>query len=245
MIKEKDGRKMRIVAGKAKGIHLQMVPGKQVRPTTDRVKESLFQLIGPFFAGGDVLDLFAGSGALGMEALSRGCAQAIFVDRARASVQTIRQNLHKAGLSDQAIVIQRDAFAACRWLAKQQRQFALIFLDPPYHFPRWQQLFRQLEKGKLLQPEGLCVVETASPVDCDVAFSAVQSCGTLHAASSADTAELEQAVKDGTIVSYVVFALFLGVLIHVIRRHLGQEIDIFVGMELGHFELGSGFGALP
>lgn len=153
---------MRIIAGKAKGIHLQMVPGKHVRPTTDRVKESLFQLIGPFFDGGNVLDLFAGSGSLGIEALSRGCDQAIFVDRVRASVQTIQKNLFKAGMSHQAQVLQKDAFAACRWLAKQQRQFSLIFLDPPYRFPHWQRLINLLEKGRLLHQEGFCIIETAS-----------------------------------------------------------------------------------
>lgn len=89
------------------------------------------------------------------------------------------------------------------------------------------------------------MVETTGPVDRNVALVAIQTRGALHTPTGADAAKFKQTVKDGTIVSYVVFALFLGVLIHVIRRHLGQEIDIFVGMELGHFELGSGFGALP
>ena len=90
----------------------------------------------------------------------------------------------------------------------------------------------------------LCVVETASPVDSDVAFSAVQSCGTLHAASSADTAELEQAVKDGTIVADIVFALLLAEVVHVVGSDALEEIDVFVGVELGHFVLGSWFGAV-
>jgi hypothetical protein len=83
----------------------------------------------------------------------------------------------------------------------------------------------------------LCVMQTASPVDGDVAFSAVQSCSALHAASSADTTELEQAIEDGTVVADVVLALLLAEVIHVVWSDALKEIDVFVGVELGHFVL--------
>jgi hypothetical protein len=90
----------------------------------------------------------------------------------------------------------------------------------------------------------LCVMQTASPVDGDVAFSAVQPCGTLHAASGADTTKLEQAVEDRTVVADVVLALLLAEVVHVVRSDALEEIDVFVGVELGHFVLGCWFGAV-
>ena len=90
----------------------------------------------------------------------------------------------------------------------------------------------------------LCVVETASPVDGDVAFSTVQSCGTLHAASSADTTEFEQTVEYRTVVTDVVLSLLLAEVVHVVGSDALEEIDVFVGVELGHFVLGSWFGAV-
>ncbi len=109
---------MRIIAGEAKGRRLKTVPGMKVRPTTDRVRESLFQIIGPYFEGGGVLDLFAGSGSLGLETLSRGAERAVFVDQASASVETVRQNLQKVGFSDRAEVYRKDARAALRILVR-------------------------------------------------------------------------------------------------------------------------------
>jgi hypothetical protein len=90
----------------------------------------------------------------------------------------------------------------------------------------------------------LCVVETASPVHGDVALAAVQPCGTLHAASSADTAELEQTVKDRAVIADVVFALLFAEVVHVVGSDALEEIDVLVGVELGHLVLGSRFGAV-
>ena len=89
---------MRVVSGKCKGQSLKAVPGNSTRPTTDKVKEAIFNMIGPYFEGGLGLDLFAGSGGLGIEALSRGLERVIFVDRDKSAIGTIHDNLHKCGL---------------------------------------------------------------------------------------------------------------------------------------------------
>lgn len=123
---------MRVIAGKAKGIPLKAVPGVQTRPTADKVKESVFNIIGPFFDGGTAIDLFAGSGGLGIEALSRGCDAAIFIDKNRKAVETIRFNLDKSRLTDGADVFRTDAGQAIKAMAKKEVKGHLLFLDPPY-----------------------------------------------------------------------------------------------------------------
>lgn len=96
---------MRVISGQQGGLRLKPVPGKQTRPTTDKVKESIFNMIGPYFDGGQVLDLFAGSGALGIEALSRGMDRCIFIEAQHPAIQTIRQNLSHTKLSERASVL--------------------------------------------------------------------------------------------------------------------------------------------
>ena len=118
---------MRIIAGSAKGTRLKMVAGKHVRPTADRVKESLFQVIGPFFEGGLVLDLFCGTGALGLEAVSRGADRAILIDSSRISCETARVNAKAARLSDYVEIYRRDVMAGIQQLHKRSLKFDIIF----------------------------------------------------------------------------------------------------------------------
>ncbi|BCU82169.1 methyltransferase [Polycladomyces abyssicola] len=153
---------MRIIAGTARGLRLKMVPGKHVRPTADRVKESLFHIIGPFFDGGWVLDLFAGTGALGLEALSRGMDRAVFVDRHRLSVETIRANVQLAGFEKQSEIYQRDARAAIRVLARRGIRFQFVFVDPPYREGLHVPVLKQLAVTSILEKNGMVVVESAS-----------------------------------------------------------------------------------
>jgi 16S rRNA (guanine966-N2)-methyltransferase len=153
---------MRIIAGTARGLRLKMVPGKHVRPTADRVKESLFHIIGPFFDGGWVLDLFAGTGALGLEALSRGMDRAVFVDRHRLSVETIRANVQLAGFEKQSEIYQRDARAAIRVLARRGIRFQFVFVDPPYREGLHVPVLKQLAVTPILEKNGMVVVESAS-----------------------------------------------------------------------------------
>ncbi|GIQ68692.1 16S rRNA (guanine(966)-N(2))-methyltransferase RsmD [Xylanibacillus composti] len=150
---------MRIIAGSAKGRPLKAVPGSGTRPTTDKVKEALFSIIGPYFEGGRVLDLFAGTGGLGLEALSRGMDEAVFVDADHRSVSVIKENARHAGFAEQCEIYRNEASRAIRALAKRERQFDLIFLDPPYKMKDMHDwLTRMLELG-LLAKGATAVIE--------------------------------------------------------------------------------------
>ncbi len=121
---------MRIVAGSARGRKLISPEGMDVRPTTDKVKESLFNIIQFEVPDARVLDLFAGTGQLGLEALSRGAREAVFVDAAGKSLATVKKNVELCGFADRATLVHADAIA---WLSRREGTFDLVFLDPPYH----------------------------------------------------------------------------------------------------------------
>ena len=120
---------MRVITGSARGVSLQTPAGLQTRPTTDRVKENLFNIIQFDIPGAQVLDLFAGSGQLGIEALSRGAQSAVFVDQGKEAIAAVQRNLAATKLHDHAQVVQSDSFS---YLQSCRRKFDLIFLDPPY-----------------------------------------------------------------------------------------------------------------
>lgn len=171
---------MRVIAGTAKGVRLKAVSGSQVRPTTDRVKESLFQIIGPYFDGGNILDLFAGSGSLGLEALSRGAQHAVFVDQKKESVDVIRTNLRSAKLEERSEVYRRDARTALRLLKRQGKVFRYIFLDPPYQDPILSGILGQISVGNMLEPDGIVIVERASDVILEADYHDLKRIRTLH-----------------------------------------------------------------
>ncbi|HEV2744948.1 MAG TPA: pantetheine-phosphate adenylyltransferase [Rubrobacter sp.] len=149
---------MRIIAGTAGGVRLAPVP-KGVRPTGDRVREALFNTLGQFFDGGDVLDLYAGTGALGIEALSRGCGRAVFVEKDRAARSTIQENLRRTGFSERAEVVAGEVGRVVERMAGRGRRFDLIFADPPYRILRSEVggILGRLEE--LLAPGGRVVIE--------------------------------------------------------------------------------------
>ena len=120
---------MRIITGTARGRRLQTLPGEDTRPTTDRVKEGIFSAIQFDIEGRRVLDLFAGSGQMGLEALSRGASRAVFVDKSPKAADVIRANCLSTGLADGSVVLCTDALTFC---AGQGEKFDIIFLDPPY-----------------------------------------------------------------------------------------------------------------
>ena len=156
---------MRIIAGTARGLRLSAVP-EGVRPTSDRVREAIFNSLGQFFDGGEVLDLYAGTGALGIEALSRGFAQATFVEKNARAAHTIRENLKRAGFAKEGEVLREDAVEAVDRLISSRRKFHLIFADPPYRIaPR--EIGGVLERLEaLLAPGGRVVVESGgTPVE--------------------------------------------------------------------------------
>jgi 16S rRNA (guanine(966)-N(2))-methyltransferase RsmD len=150
---------MRVISGSARGRHLKAVPGIGTRPTTDKVKEALFSMIGPFFEGGNVLDLFAGTGGLGIEALSRGMEHAVFIDLEPKSIATIHNNLQVTKFSDQAEVYKNDAKRALKVLSKRAMKFQLVFLDPPYRLKHGDELMEQMAELELLTHDATIVLE--------------------------------------------------------------------------------------
>lgn len=158
---------MRVIAGSHGGRRLKAPPGRSTRPTADRVKEALFSIVGPSFPGGVCLDLFAGSGALGIEALSRGCERAVFVDRHTSG--TVRENLAALGLTGRAVVYPLSWERALDRLTTDPAQYSLVFLDPPYAAGLLHPCLRQVAVKRLLEPLGVVVAETGRDLPTPVA----------------------------------------------------------------------------
>ncbi len=154
---------MRIIAGTHRGRRIAAPKGGHTRPTGDRVREALFNLVGPV-DGASVLDLYAGSGALGLEALSRGARRCVFVDTDGAACRAIRANLETLGLTG-GLVTQRDALAMLREERTAGRHHELLLLDPPYE--RWQALEARLAElvAAVVAEAGMVVVETDARVE--------------------------------------------------------------------------------
>jgi 16S rRNA (guanine(966)-N(2))-methyltransferase RsmD len=123
---------MRITAGRFKGMRLPSLRGKTVRPTTERVREAVFNILGPVVEGAHILELFAGSGAFGFEALSRGAASVVFVDKDKKVAATIAETASMLGLQDSSSILVMDASRAMEKLARANERFSIIYLDPPY-----------------------------------------------------------------------------------------------------------------
>lgn len=148
---------MRVIAGKAKGTALQPVPGSGTRPISDRVKEALFNILGADIVGARVLDLFAGTGSVGIEALSREAQEAVFVERRSAAVATIRNNLQRTHLGASARVVKADVF---RFLEGVPEAFDLVYIAPPQYLGLWSRTLAALEaRPGWLSPDGLVVVQ--------------------------------------------------------------------------------------
>lgn len=148
---------MRVVGGLAKGRILKSVPGSGTRPITDRVKEALFDILEPSIGGARILDLFAGTGSVGIEALSRGAKHATFVERDWRAIRTIKENLDITDLSGQAKVIQEDVF---RFLTHQPAQpFDIIYIAPPQYRSLWAKTLRALDGTSHLAESGLAIVQ--------------------------------------------------------------------------------------
>lgn len=147
---------MRIIAGTRRGHKLYDFEGDSIRPTTDRVKESMFNLIQDFVAGSRVLDLFAGSGALSFEALSRGAESAVCVDKDAKSVAVIEKNNNSLGFENIKIL----NYDAMRFLAESKEKFSLIFLDPPYNKDFIAPAIYEIEKREILEMGGIIVLES-------------------------------------------------------------------------------------
>ena len=147
---------MRVITGKARGIQLKTPEGMQTRPTADRVKEALFSIINFDIPGAKVLDLFGGTGQLGIEALSRGAASAVFVDAREDSCKLIRENLKRTKLEQDARVIRSDYLD---YLNRCREQYNIILLDPPYAEVFLENAIKRITEIDILQSDGIVVAE--------------------------------------------------------------------------------------
>ena len=147
---------MRVIAGEAKGRRLALVPGETTRPITDRVKEAVFNILGDQVREASFLDLFAGTGGVAIEALSRGAARATLVEKERRAINVIRANLRTTGLADRARVIRRDVF---QFLPTCQERFDLIYVAPPQYRGLWAKALRLLDERDLLMEHGEVIVQ--------------------------------------------------------------------------------------
>lgn len=151
--------KVRVIAGTVKGRHLKTLSGPHTRPTADRVREALFNILGQNLDGATFLDLFAGSGAVGIEALSRGVQLCVFVDSSQEACRVIRENLQMLGLSSRSEVHCRDVMGAIEIAARRARSFDYVFLDPPYERGLARRTLIRTGETRLIKPGGTCIVE--------------------------------------------------------------------------------------
>ncbi|MDI3327113.1 MAG: 16S rRNA (guanine(966)-N(2))-methyltransferase RsmD [Alicyclobacillaceae bacterium] len=161
---------MRVIAGTLRGRILDSVPGRETRPTSDRVKEAMFSILGGYLAGGTVLDGFAGTGALGIEALSRGADRAVFVEKAPAALRVLRKNLAACRLEERSVVMPMDWSRALSRLASSLPRrdadlFRWVFLDPPYRLGGIPTYLEMLECYQLIAPDAVAVAETAADTE--------------------------------------------------------------------------------
>ncbi len=159
---------MRVIAGLRKRLQLQTVPGTDTRPTTDRIKETLFNMIGNDIFDCCFLDLFAGSGQMGIEALSRGAKCAYFIEKDKRALSCIKANLLHTKLEEEAVVFAGDVFVQLRSLA-DKTSFDIIFVDPPYHLGLEQKVLEEIEKAGILAEDGYVIME--ADINTDFSFA--------------------------------------------------------------------------
>ena len=158
---------MRVIAGKAKRLNLKTIEGFDTRPTTDRIKETLFNMINVQLADCDFLDLFSGSGAIGIEALSRGAKSAVFVENNKSAVNCIKENLRTTKLGEDAVVLALDVMSAIRTLEIQGRVFDIIFMDPPYNRLLEKQVLEALQFSNIIYYNTIIIVEASLDTELD------------------------------------------------------------------------------
>ena len=150
---------MRVISGSARGRKLKSPKTSETRPIMDRVKTALFDILAPEILGMRVLDLFAGVGSVGIEALSRGATAATFVERSPEAFRLVRENLAITGLSDRAEVLRTDAFAYLQQAAASGRRYDLVYVAPPQYEGLARQALAQLDSAPLTEPDGLVIVQ--------------------------------------------------------------------------------------
>jgi 16S rRNA (guanine(966)-N(2))-methyltransferase RsmD len=150
---------VRVISGEFRGRKLEKLEGMDIRPTTDRVKESLFNILGIKLFECAFLDLFAGTGGIGIEAYSRGASQVVFIDESAKSIKVLKTNVEKLKIQDQVEVYNTDYINAINKLASDNRKFDIIFIDPPYLKGYAQNALIHIADNKMLNDKAILVVE--------------------------------------------------------------------------------------
>lgn len=164
---------MRVIAGSARHLQLKTIEGPGTRPTTDRIKETLFNMLSWDIEGCTFLDLFSGSGAIGIEALSRGAKRAVFVENNRKACTVIRENLNHTRLADRAWLVDKDVMLALSMIESREDPFDIIFMDPPYGQEHEKRVLTRLQDMKICDSQTRIIVEA----DLDTEFDYLDSIG--------------------------------------------------------------------
>ncbi len=158
---------MRVIAGKARRLQLKTPEGFETRPTTDKTKETLFNILNPYLTDADFLDLFSGSGAIGIEALSRGAKYAAFVEDSKAAWDCIKVNLRTTHLEENSDILTHSALEAIRLLEIKGKVFDIIFMDPPYNRLLEKEVLLALQNSNIVYCDTIIVVEASLKTDFD------------------------------------------------------------------------------
>ncbi|WP_073148957.1 16S rRNA (guanine(966)-N(2))-methyltransferase RsmD [Paramaledivibacter caminithermalis] len=155
----KGAYKLRVISGEAKGIRLSTLKGTDTRPTSDKVKESIFNILAPYIEKSKVLDLFSGTGNLGIEAVSRGAESAFLVEKNRKCYDIIKKNIMKTKLNDKIKIIIKDVYSTLKNFSKIGEKFDIIFMDPPYLKGHILTCLKEIKELDLLNEDGIIVAE--------------------------------------------------------------------------------------
>lgn len=161
---------MRIIAGERRGLQLKSLKGENTRPTSGKVKESIFNIIGPYFNGGVVVELFGGSGALSLETLSRGAERAYIFEKNRLACDVIRANVEKCKYEEKVQLYQQDARNAVKLFSQLDEKIDYLFIDPPYAEEKFYQLAAQAVEANLLSEDAMIICEHDKKVNLPEAF---------------------------------------------------------------------------
>lgn len=164
---------MRVIAGSARSLLLKTIDGQNVRPTNDRIKETLFNIINNRIYDSWFLDLFSGSGGIGLEALSRGAKKCYFVDNNKDAIKCIKENLQFTKLEENAVVIYNDVISSIREMEASGLVFSTVFIDPPYKMDIEKELLQALANSKIINEDTIIIVEALKDKD----FSFLTSLG--------------------------------------------------------------------
>lgn len=159
---------MRVIAGTARRTLLKTPAGMETRPTTDRIKETLFNMLQPYLCDCRFLDLFSGSGGIGIEALSRGAEHAVFMDMGEEPIRCVKENLRNTKLESRAEVMKTEVLSGLRQLSQRGEKFDIIFMDPPYRCQWEQKVLEELKNLDLVHEDTLIIFEAA--LDTDISY---------------------------------------------------------------------------